>query len=308
MAGQALLCFDYEGHWGMPFNARYDLAAVTERLLAVLAANDARATFFVVGRIVEQEPELISAIARGGHEVALHGWRHERLDALGAAGLAAVDEGLARAEELVTEITGTRPTGFRAPYLLAPRFYEPGVYRMLADHGYKWVSNREVRYPEELFNPDRVGSQLPARALGRLDGVLCGRVGRALLVGLNPWVWRRDSVAGTRRESLAWLAGGRAPFRRGPLLEIPVYSPLDCDLVGFPAPDDETGDERLRYAETSLRIAARRPASHVMYTFHDWIVGGGDRLGMLDRLLGWLGRESLSVCSVADCWRELAAG
>src|SRR5947209_20063255 len=101
---------------------------------------------------------------------------------------------------------------------------------MLAEHGYKWASNREVRYPEELFNPARLRSALPARVLNRHAGVLAGRLEQALIVGLNPWVWRRDCVAGSPRASLAWLAGERAPFRRGPLLEIPVYSPLDCDL------------------------------------------------------------------------------
>src|SRR3954451_11897438 len=52
---------------------------VTEGLLEFLAARSIRGTFFVVGELAAQVPELVRAIAAGGHEIGLHGWEHRPL-------------------------------------------------------------------------------------------------------------------------------------------------------------------------------------------------------------------------------------
>src|SRR5688500_5077142 len=46
------------------------------QILDLLASHDVRATFFVLGWLADQEPEMVAAIARAGHEVASHGWDH----------------------------------------------------------------------------------------------------------------------------------------------------------------------------------------------------------------------------------------
>lgn len=48
-----------------------------ERLLALFDKNDIKATFFVVGRIVEQYPELIRKIVEAGHEIGCHSYAHK---------------------------------------------------------------------------------------------------------------------------------------------------------------------------------------------------------------------------------------
>ena len=48
-----------------------------ERVLALLARNGVRATFFVLGSVAEQYPDLIRRIAREGHEIGSHGYQHE---------------------------------------------------------------------------------------------------------------------------------------------------------------------------------------------------------------------------------------
>jgi peptidoglycan/xylan/chitin deacetylase (PgdA/CDA1 family) len=48
----------------------------TPRILALLSAHDARATFFVVGENAERHPDLVRAIAAAGHEVAHHTHTH----------------------------------------------------------------------------------------------------------------------------------------------------------------------------------------------------------------------------------------
>ena len=48
----------------------------TPRLLDLLDAHGARATFFVVGSRVTRAPELVDRIVDAGHEVACHTYRH----------------------------------------------------------------------------------------------------------------------------------------------------------------------------------------------------------------------------------------
>jgi polysaccharide deacetylase family protein (PEP-CTERM system associated) len=48
----------------------------TRYLLGVLAENDIRATFFVLGWVAEHHPKLVREISESGHEVACHGYSH----------------------------------------------------------------------------------------------------------------------------------------------------------------------------------------------------------------------------------------
>lgn len=57
----------------------------TPAVLDILARRGARATFFVLGREVERYPDLLRAIARGGHEVGIHGYDHSSRDLPGQA-------------------------------------------------------------------------------------------------------------------------------------------------------------------------------------------------------------------------------
>lgn len=51
--------------------------AATDHLLDLLAAHEARATFFVLGRIAEAHPGLVERILADGHEVGSHGHDHQ---------------------------------------------------------------------------------------------------------------------------------------------------------------------------------------------------------------------------------------
>jgi peptidoglycan/xylan/chitin deacetylase (PgdA/CDA1 family) len=55
---------------------------LTPEYLAVLERFGARATFFVVGEACAKHPELVSAIAAAGHELAGHGYTHRRFPEL----------------------------------------------------------------------------------------------------------------------------------------------------------------------------------------------------------------------------------
>lgn len=51
----------------------------TEKLLALLKAEDVKATFFVVGKMVEKNPQLLKEIADDGHLVGNHTFSHVTL-------------------------------------------------------------------------------------------------------------------------------------------------------------------------------------------------------------------------------------
>ena len=48
----------------------------TPKLLDTLSALDVRATFFVLGRHLGHNPEIIERMRADGHELAVHGWTH----------------------------------------------------------------------------------------------------------------------------------------------------------------------------------------------------------------------------------------
>jgi hypothetical protein len=209
--GRLLVCFDFEGSYGMPYEVPFDLHRSAKLILEELARHSAQAVFFVVGRMVEDHPEVVREIADAGHEIGLHGYEHDHLAKYDTEALSLFDKNLARVNSLVEDITGSRPQCFRAPYLLAPHFYRAEVYAILRAQGYRWISNREVRYPAELLRPGRIPAGNAWRAA---DG--SARLGRnRLLLGpLNAGLIAKETFGGSPAGRLRWLLGKREPFTR----------------------------------------------------------------------------------------------
>lgn len=72
-----------------------------------------RATFFMLGSMVERFPALAAEVAAAGHEIAVHGYAH-RSEMFRT--LRAIDSDLARAVDAVSETTGRQLHWFRPPY------------------------------------------------------------------------------------------------------------------------------------------------------------------------------------------------
>ncbi len=85
----------------------------TPRILELLAANGARATFFVIGENAARHPALIRAIADAGHEVGHHTQTHP-LASFWCASPARVRREIDAGLESL-RIAGVRPTRFRPP-------------------------------------------------------------------------------------------------------------------------------------------------------------------------------------------------
>ncbi|MBX3262001.1 MAG: polysaccharide deacetylase family protein [Labilithrix sp.] len=85
----------------------------TRQVLDILDEHDAKATFFVIGRKVDEHPDTVKEIVARGHEVGVHGWAHDRLFAL--RGPRRVRRDLVRAIRSLEKVTKRRPTLFRPP-------------------------------------------------------------------------------------------------------------------------------------------------------------------------------------------------
>ncbi len=83
-----------------------------ERILALLDGHETKATFFTLGWIAQRYPQLIRAIVDHGHELASHGYGHQRASDLSRAEFSA-DIGHAKA--LLEQISGRAVLGYRAP-------------------------------------------------------------------------------------------------------------------------------------------------------------------------------------------------
>lgn len=124
-----------------------------EKILALLAEYDVRATFFVLGSVAEQEPSLVPLIASEGHEIASHGYSHRTVPEIGPEGFR--DE-LRKTGEILERQAGKLPIGFRAPQWSLRRECS-WAFEILCDEGYRYDSSLNPL----PFVGDRSGPRLP---------------------------------------------------------------------------------------------------------------------------------------------------
>lgn len=87
--------------------------AWTPQLLDMLARSNVRATFFLMGRYAQAEPELVRRIIADGHLVGNHSWSHPNL---ALAGVGHVRQELTRTSQTLEQITGNPVRWFRPPF------------------------------------------------------------------------------------------------------------------------------------------------------------------------------------------------
>ena len=83
-----------------------------DQILEMLATHDTKATFFTLGWIAERFPQLVRQIVEQGHELASHGYGHERVSDLSES--AFLDD-ITRAKGILEDLGGVAVQGYRAP-------------------------------------------------------------------------------------------------------------------------------------------------------------------------------------------------
>ncbi len=109
----------------------------TRRALDLLDQSGTRATFFVLGWVADQFPELVREVVERGHEVASKGYYHR---GIGQMTPEEFREDLARAREALELATRTRVLGYR----VAHEWFTPGdlwALEVLAREGYAYDSS-----------------------------------------------------------------------------------------------------------------------------------------------------------------------
>ncbi|MCL2633034.1 MAG: polysaccharide deacetylase family protein [Oscillospiraceae bacterium] len=104
----------------------------TDELLAVLAKENIRATFFVTGEFCDKYPEDVLKIFKAGHEIQNHSDRHPHIDGININDLILDTKECSRK---IRMITGTAPTLYRAPY----GEYDNTALFTIEGMGYKYV-------------------------------------------------------------------------------------------------------------------------------------------------------------------------
>jgi polysaccharide deacetylase family protein (PEP-CTERM system associated) len=81
-------------------------------ILGLLDDADAKATFFTLGWIAERYPQVVRRIVDNGHELASHGYGHQRASDLTPGQFR---EDITRAKRLLEDLGGVAVRGYRAP-------------------------------------------------------------------------------------------------------------------------------------------------------------------------------------------------
>lgn len=88
-------------------------AEATSRILNTLKEKSVKATFFMVGIMIQRAPEIAKQVAEAGHEVETHSMRHANLSQMSGD---AVVADLAEARQVLKDATGVDVELLRPPY------------------------------------------------------------------------------------------------------------------------------------------------------------------------------------------------
>lgn len=178
----------------------------TDRVMALFDRAGVKGTFFTLGWVAERTPALIRRIVDAGHELASHGYDHQRVFNMDRAAFRA---DLSRTRAILEDISGTAVTGYRAPSFSIDR-RTPWAHDELAAAGYAYSSSVAPVVHDHYGWPDSprfawrpvAGSpmvELPvttARLGGRTVAAGGGGFFRILPYAFSRWAIRQVNDAG----------------------------------------------------------------------------------------------------------------
>jgi polysaccharide deacetylase family protein (PEP-CTERM system associated) len=135
----------------------------TDRILTLFASHNIKATFFTLGWLAERYPSMIGRIVEQGHEIASHGWDHQRATSQSKNEFR---EDIKRAKAMLEEVSGQVVKGYRAPSysICAENLWALDI---LADEGHLYSSSIVPIKHDHYGMPDSSRFSFPA-AEGRL--------------------------------------------------------------------------------------------------------------------------------------------
>jgi polysaccharide deacetylase family protein (PEP-CTERM system associated) len=257
----------------------------TARILDLCGACGARGTFFVLGLVARDYPDLVRRIDSAGHEVALHGMAHAAVSAMTPEVFRA---DVRRSKDLVEQAAGAALAGYRAPDFSITRD-SLWALQILAEEG--------LRYDSSLFPFDGprygIGESypLPYRVLCGAGTIVEFPLLTTRLLG------RRIPAAGGGYFRLFPYAYHRMAVRRVNRLGLPAmtyFHPYEIDADEIPSSPHRI-PLRLRLSQGLGRRGVERRLGRLLREFswstaREWLDAGSGLVGerQLD-LRGWPG-------------------
>lgn len=194
----------HQQNWGH-FEPRYRQNTI--KALDLLDRYGAKATFFVLGWIAENDPALVREIAERGHEVADRGFYHRSVRSLTPDEFR---EDLRRSRAALEAASGRKMIGYRAAEKLSPE-HDEWVHQILSEEGYLYDASM---MPTRNTPPEK-------RVLHEVEtkfGRICELPYATIDTGLRPLpisggnYIRQIPYTLTRRAVRRWLERGSDPF------------------------------------------------------------------------------------------------
>ncbi len=96
--------------WGTTYPLRVENN--TYRALDIFSQHNVKATFFMLGWVAKRCPQLVNAIVNNGHELASHGYYHQKANIQSAD---TFKQDVYQSKALLEDISGIEVKGYRAP-------------------------------------------------------------------------------------------------------------------------------------------------------------------------------------------------
>lgn len=129
----------------------------TTKVLAALASECVQATFFLIGRNAEANPDIVRRIAAAGHSIGHHTWSHQPLDRVSESqaneeidrGIAADEKALHGEARRIPSTPFFRFPGFASTPALLSSLQSRGITVLGAD---LWASDWNPMTPDQQLN------------------------------------------------------------------------------------------------------------------------------------------------------------
>jgi len=131
----------------------------TQQLLDVLAKHSVHATFFLIGRYVQQRPEIVRAIAQAGHVVGNHTFSHPLLIFKSEA---EIKRELTQCRTVLQDAIGEHSNLFRPPF----GGRRPGVLRVARKLGFEPIMWNVTGYDWTAPSPSAIEKKVASQMRG----------------------------------------------------------------------------------------------------------------------------------------------